>query len=96
MCPKTEVLCHTGRRGTVFYQRKFSFNNRKPIVIIHFHMAIPTGSFEVQINDVLVHSKLGSLAFPDYSDVVRNVQIAAQGQQVAKVKEQPIKDCVIQ
>lgn len=50
----------------------------------------------MQINNELVHSKLGSLAFPDYSDVVRNVHKAAQGQPVSKVKEQPITDCVIQ
>ncbi|XP_065078226.1 migration and invasion enhancer 1-like [Ochlerotatus camptorhynchus] len=54
------------------------------------------GSFEVQINDSLVHSKLNSLAFPDYEEVVTNVIAAKEGRPVAKVKEQPITDCVVQ
>lgn len=50
----------------------------------------------MQINDQLIHSKLASLAFPDYGEVVKNVKLAAEGQPVSKVKEQPITDCVIQ
>lgn len=63
---------------------------------IYFAIDPTAGSFEVQINDTLVHSKLSSLAFPNYDDVIANVQKAAQGQPVNKVKEQPITDCVIQ
>lgn len=59
-------------------------------------MGFVSGSFEVQINNELVHSKLASLAFPEYGDVVKNVQLAAEGKPVSKVKEQPITDCVIQ
>ncbi|XP_310527.5 migration and invasion enhancer 1 [Anopheles gambiae] len=54
------------------------------------------GSFEVQINDTLVHSKLGSLAFPRYEEVVQNVRKARDGLPVARVAEQPITDCVLQ
>ncbi|XP_058828280.1 migration and invasion enhancer 1 [Topomyia yanbarensis] len=54
------------------------------------------GSFEVQINETLVHSKLSSLAFPDYAEVVSNVVAAKDGLPVKKVKEQPITDCVVQ
>lgn len=54
------------------------------------------GSFEVLVNDTLVHSKLQQLAFPDYKDVARNAQNAMDGKPVDKVKEQPITDCVIQ
>ncbi|XP_058443497.1 migration and invasion enhancer 1 isoform X2 [Malaya genurostris] len=54
------------------------------------------GSFEVQINETLVHSKLSSLAFPDYGEVVSNVMAAKDGQPVKTVKEQPITDCVVQ
>uniref|UniRef100_A0A182N1H6 Migration and invasion enhancer 1 n=1 Tax=Anopheles dirus TaxID=7168 RepID=A0A182N1H6_9DIPT len=54
------------------------------------------GSFEVQIDDTLVHSKLASLAFPRYEDVVTNVRNARDGLPVAKVAEQPITDCVLQ
>lgn len=50
----------------------------------------------MQINDQLIHSKLASLAFPDYGEVVKNVKLATEGQPVSKVKEQPITDCVIQ
>lgn len=56
-----------------------------------------SGSFEVQINDTLVHSKLASLAFPDYEDVAKNVELARNGEILhMKVKEQPITDCCIQ
>ncbi|EAT33328.1 AAEL014383-PA, partial [Aedes aegypti] len=54
------------------------------------------GSFEVQINDTLVHSKINSLAFPDYEAVVSNVIAARDGRPVTKVKEQPITECVVQ
>ncbi|XP_050076491.1 migration and invasion enhancer 1 [Anopheles maculipalpis] len=54
------------------------------------------GSFEVQINGSLVHSKLGSLAFPRYEDVVQNVRNARDGLPLNKVSEQPITDCVVQ
>uniref|UniRef100_A0A182K4H6 Migration and invasion enhancer 1 n=1 Tax=Anopheles christyi TaxID=43041 RepID=A0A182K4H6_9DIPT len=54
------------------------------------------GSFEVQINDTLVHSKLSSLAFPRYEEVVQNVRNARDGLPVNKVTEQPITDCVVQ
>ncbi|XP_058127559.1 migration and invasion enhancer 1 [Anopheles ziemanni] len=54
------------------------------------------GSFEVQINDTLVHSKLSSLAFPDYEQVVKNVQNAKEGRPVHTVAQQPITDCVVQ
>lgn len=57
---------------------------------------IKSGSFEVKINNELVHSKLAGLAFPDYGDVVKNVKLATEGKPVSKVKEQPITDCIIQ
>lgn len=50
-----------------------------------------SGSFEVVINDTLVHSKLQTLAFPDYEDVVDVVKDANEGQPVrTTVKQQPI------
>ncbi|XP_053678085.1 migration and invasion enhancer 1 [Anopheles nili] len=54
------------------------------------------GSFEVQINETLVHSRLSSLAFPQYEDVVENVRNARDGRPVKKVTEQPITECVVQ
>uniref|UniRef100_A0A1I8MC84 Migration and invasion enhancer 1 n=1 Tax=Musca domestica TaxID=7370 RepID=A0A1I8MC84_MUSDO len=53
------------------------------------------GSFEVKINDELVHSKLQSLAFPDHQSVLENVKRAEQGQPMVKTKEQPIENCTI-
>lgn len=68
LCPGTEVICRTGRRG----------------------------AFEVKVNEQLVHSKLSRLAFPDYKDIARNVNLAASGNPVEQIKEQPITDCSIQ
>lgn len=101
MCPKAEVLCHTGRRGIAFHLIKLfelSVFHRElmKLILVLIPVYSHTGSFEVQINNELVHSRLASLAFPDYKDVARNVQMAAQGQPVSKAKEQPITDCVIQ
>lgn len=53
------------------------------------------GSFEVKIDDTLVHSKLQTLAFPDHQSVLDNVQRAEQGQPLIKAKEQPIENCAI-
>jgi selenoprotein W-related protein len=54
------------------------------------------GSFEVHIDETLVHSKLATVAFPNYQQVAENVKNASEGKPVEKVKEQPITDCVIQ
>ncbi|XP_075155095.1 migration and invasion enhancer 1 [Haematobia irritans] len=53
------------------------------------------GSFEVKINEELVHSKLGSLAFPDHQSVLDNVKRAELGQPMEKTKEQPIDNCIL-
>ena len=54
------------------------------------------GSFEVIVNDTLIHSKLAQLAFPSNKDVAINVQNAIDGKPLQKVQEQPITDCTIQ
>lgn len=53
------------------------------------------GSFEVKIDDTLVHSKLQSMAFPNYESVLENVRKAKQGLPIEKVKEDPIDNCVL-
>ncbi|XP_059486022.1 migration and invasion enhancer 1 [Neocloeon triangulifer] len=54
------------------------------------------GSFEVTINETLVHSKLQTLAFPDYDDVVEAAKEAEQGKPVrTKLKQQVITNCSI-
>lgn len=90
LCPGTEVVCHTGRRGNDGID---SYSMKYLPGLIRF---IITGAFEVHVNDTLVHSKLSNLAFPDYHDVAHNVRLAAEGKPVEKVKEQPITDCTIQ
>ncbi|KAL7288069.1 hypothetical protein TKK_0017860 [Trichogramma kaykai] len=48
-------------------------------------------SFEVQINNELVYSKLQTMAFPDFNAVSEAVQHVAQGEMPTKIKkEQPI------
>jgi selenoprotein W-related protein len=87
--PEADVKCVTGPRGrTVIFKSVFA-------QFIKTMQSFP-GSFEVQINDTLVHSKLRTLAFPDFQEVALNCQNALEGREVKKVKEQPIKDCVIQ
>ncbi|EDV95148.1 migration and invasion enhancer 1 [Drosophila grimshawi] len=53
------------------------------------------GSFEVTIDDQLVHSKLASLAFPQHQSVLDQVQRAEAGQALETVQAAPIKDCSI-
>lgn len=53
------------------------------------------GSFEVKINDVLVHSKAQTIAFPVYEDVAENVKKCQQGQPMSTVAQQKITDCCI-
>ncbi|XP_063982804.1 migration and invasion enhancer 1 [Diachasmimorpha longicaudata] len=53
------------------------------------------GSFEVKINDTLVYSKLQTMAFPAYNEVLDVVKEVCEGQPVRPViKQQPI-DCSI-
>lgn len=54
------------------------------------------GSFEVTINDYLIHSKLQTIAFPVYEDVAENVQNAIEGKELKIVQQQKITDCCIQ
>nr|CAD7440778.1 unnamed protein product [Timema bartmani] len=55
-----------------------------------------TGSFEVQVNGQLIHSKLSTMAFPDFTNVIDIVGDAAQGKEVKSVSiQQPITDCDI-
>lgn len=53
------------------------------------------GSFEVKIDDTLVHSKLQSLAFPDHQSVLENVNRVERGESMLKTKEQPIENCSV-
>ncbi|XP_011875727.1 PREDICTED: migration and invasion enhancer 1 [Vollenhovia emeryi] len=52
-------------------------------------------SFEVQVNDELVYSKLQTLAFPDFvaiADMIRDVSV---GKPVRRVDQQQAADCVL-
>ena len=52
-------------------------------------------SFEVQINDELVHSKLQTLAFPDFTEVTEVVESVSKGGPISKIKKQQPVNCVI-
>ncbi|KAK7872047.1 hypothetical protein R5R35_004551 [Gryllus longicercus] len=55
-----------------------------------------TGSFEVKVNEKLVYSKLMTMAFPDFENVVDIVGDAADGKEIREVsKQQPITNCII-
>ncbi|XP_033215043.1 migration and invasion enhancer 1 [Belonocnema kinseyi] len=54
------------------------------------------GTFEVQINEQLVHSKLQTLAFPDHDDVSEIVKEVLEGNPIRKVKKQQPIECSIQ
>lgn len=52
-------------------------------------------SFEIKINDILVHSKLSTMAFPDYEEVGSIISEVSKGNPVRQVtKQQPI-NCTI-
>lgn len=54
------------------------------------------GSFEVQVNGTLVHSKLSTLAYPDYNDLSRILRDVKEGKLLtSSCKQQPITDCCI-
>ncbi|KAG5669105.1 hypothetical protein PVAND_017002 [Polypedilum vanderplanki] len=53
------------------------------------------GSFEVKINENLVHSKLQTLALPVYEDVAENVKNCREGKEIKIVEQQKITDCCI-
>lgn len=51
------------------------------------------GSFEVKVNDQLVHSKLSCLAFPQHESVLTQVQRAKRGEALETAQSAPITDC---
>ncbi|KAF7283865.1 migration and invasion enhancer 1 [Rhynchophorus ferrugineus] len=62
--------------------------------IIGYHG--PRSCFEVQINGHLVHSKLRTLAYPDYDDLCDLINDAKTGRVPQRMcKQQPITPCAI-
>ncbi|XP_011301337.1 migration and invasion enhancer 1 [Fopius arisanus] len=53
------------------------------------------GSFEVKINDSLVYSKLQTMAFPIYNEVLNVVKEVSEGQPVRQITQQQPIDCSI-
>lgn len=54
-----------------------------------------SGSFEVEVNETLIYSKLKTMALPDYNEVATVIHDVAQGSEIREIKkEQPI-NCVI-
>ncbi|RLU23150.1 hypothetical protein DMN91_005428 [Ooceraea biroi] len=52
-------------------------------------------SFEVQVNDELVYSKLQTLAFPDFVAVADMIKDVAAGSLVRKIDRQQAADCIL-
>lgn len=49
----------------------------------------------MKINDILVHSKLKTMAFADHDDLALSIKNFMEGKEVKTVKEQKITDCCI-
>ena len=55
-----------------------------------------TTSFEVKVNDTVIHSKLSTMAFPDFDEVVAIVQeTATKGTEPSKVTKTQSNFCKI-
>ncbi|XP_011269246.1 migration and invasion enhancer 1 [Camponotus floridanus] len=52
-------------------------------------------SFEVQVNDELVYSKLQTLAFPDFAAVADMIKDVSIGKPVRKIDQQQAVECVL-
>nr|XP_012223055.1 PREDICTED: migration and invasion enhancer 1 [Linepithema humile] len=53
------------------------------------------GSFEVDVNDEQVYSKLQTLAFPDFAAVADMVKDVSAGKPIRKIDQQQAVDCVL-
>ncbi|XP_026322410.1 migration and invasion enhancer 1 [Hyposmocoma kahamanoa] len=53
------------------------------------------GSFEVQVNNTLIYSKLQTMALPDYDEVAQVVNDVSQGAEPRLIKGQQPINCVI-
>lgn len=74
--------------------KKF-LNEKVPTANVICERSKQRGSFEVTINDTLVHSKLQTIAFPVYEDVAENVKNCMEGKEMKAVSQQKITDCCI-
>lgn len=54
-----------------------------------------TGSFEVEVNDKLIYSKLQTMALPDYDEVAQVVNDVSQGSEPREIKGQQPINCAI-
>ena len=85
-------VCDTSKQC---FELKSYLSQQFPQIQIKCEKSKVRGSFEVKINDHLVHSKLQSIAFPVYEDVALNVKNCMEGKEMNKVREQKITDCCI-
>lgn len=53
------------------------------------------GSFEVEVNDEQVYSKLQTLAFPDFTAVADMIKDVSTGGSVRKIDQQQAVDCIL-
>ncbi|CAG9765252.1 unnamed protein product [Ceutorhynchus assimilis] len=78
-----------------FQELEKQIKNLHPNVNVHGQVG-RRGSFEVQINGSVVHSKLRTMAYPDCDDLEKLVQEAEEGKLVERqCKQEPISSCSI-
>lgn len=88
--PDVKISGNEGRQG------KEGSDNISIVKIIYIKRYLGiSASFEIQMNDQLVYSKLQTMAFPDYEAVTDLAKEISQGQPIRPIKkEQPI-DCAV-
>ena len=52
-------------------------------------------SFEVKVNDTEIHSKLKTMAFPDFEEVVQIIQETTKGSPPTPVQKVEKSNCII-
>ncbi|EEZ98745.1 migration and invasion enhancer 1 [Tribolium castaneum] len=85
--------------GTCGYFKKFEelaqhIKAKHPDIELNGHEG-RRATFEVKVNGTLVHSKLTTLAYPDYDDLSAIIDEVAQGKEPRSCKQQPITSCII-
>jgi hypothetical protein len=54
-----------------------------------------SGSFEIEVNNKLVYSKLQTMALPDYEEVAKVVNDVSCGSEPIEIKGQQPINCVV-
>ncbi|RZC39484.1 Rdx domain containing protein [Asbolus verrucosus] len=85
--------------GTCGYFKQFEelskhIKPKHPEITLNGHEG-RRASFEVKVNGTLVHSKLSTLAYPDYDDLSQIITEVSEGKEPRSCKQQPITSCSV-